>query len=232
VTTVATIHRNDVDALRERLTSALVLSMPQFLRDLIGSQVRAVLAPMIDRLTKRLSTLQDLQVATTLRVAYHTPNPQTPPDQPGGGTPRTSIWFAGQSDDPVWSGTLGSWFILSCDGLDGPWTGVIGTRLPPFRFDGYDTVIAGTQSDPGPVPVTGETNVTFTWNVPIHITLDAHLNIVNAWDRITWTGLNGQPAELFTPFSGSVPLTHPDPNNWPGSEEGGWAVDIPRCPGV
>ena len=84
VVTVARIHRRDLDQLRDRLTSDLLRAIPSFVRDLIGSQLRSVLAPMINAATKKITDVQDIEVAGVEAVRFHEPpeNNRKPPRKP------------------------------------------------------------------------------------------------------------------------------------------------------
>jgi hypothetical protein len=83
VQVVATVHRRDLEQLLARVTDNLFKLLPGVITDNFGPQIRRIVDPMIAKLTKNITKVQDFEVPDVLVVTYHGPKKPKKP-APGG----------------------------------------------------------------------------------------------------------------------------------------------------
>ena len=181
VVVYAKVHRKDLDQLRDRLTQNLLAGLPKILQDTIGASLRAALTPLLDDATKKITTVQDLEVPGVEAVRYHVPKPPTQPKPPkaNGGSVFSLLieWPGSQGRVPPLLD------IHSCSGLRGPWRGTLNSggltnamvqAIRPIDFR-PPAVLTGSASGQISGGVAGEVfNVNLSWNIPVRVSAGAH----------------------------------------------------------
>lgn len=172
VTILATIHRRDLDQLRDRLSASLLGNLPAIIRATIGPVLQGILKPIITAATSNLTHVQDIQTSVEELVRYHTPKKDKT-------TPGHAVYSV-----TVPSQIAGYRTPLldayTCKGLHGPWHGTLDEAPPsqgrqplPISFSldsAFNGRFAGqkTASRPGTMP--GDTiTETNSWVIPVHV---------------------------------------------------------------
>jgi hypothetical protein len=73
VLVTATVHRTDLDVLRDRLTRSLLNALPSVIYQLASKEIQAAIQPMVNSVTSKIATLRDVVVSGSLAVDYHQP---------------------------------------------------------------------------------------------------------------------------------------------------------------
>jgi hypothetical protein len=179
VVVYAKVHRKDLDQLRDRLTQNLLAGLPKILQDTIGPSLRAALTPLLNDATKKITTVQDLEVSDVEAVRYHVPKPSKMPPKANGGSVFSLLipWPGSQGRVPPLLD------IHSCSGLRGPWRGTLNSggltnamvqAIRPIDFRPPAT-LTGSASGEIPGGVAGEVfNFTLSWSIPVRVSPGAH----------------------------------------------------------
>jgi hypothetical protein len=105
VVAIATIHRKDVDQLADRLSHALLGSLPKIVKSTIGPVLQAKLKPLLDAATAKIATVRDIQATGVEAVRYHVPKEQTAKKGSGfsltTGSPTVNFGCTGEHCDEI-----------------------------------------------------------------------------------------------------------------------------------
>ena len=179
VVVFAKVHRKDLDQLRDRLTQNLLAGLPNILRDTIGPSLRAALTPLLNDATKKITTVQDLDVSGVEAVRYHVPKPSKKPPKANGGSVFSLVipWPGSQGRVPPLLD------IHSCSGLRGPWRGTLNSggvtnamvqAIRPIHFR-PPTALTGSASGEIPGGVAGEVfHASLSWTIPVRVSAGSH----------------------------------------------------------
>ncbi len=74
VRVIATVHRKDLDQLRDKLLQPLLSSLPQIIQSTIGALLKPRIDAMLAAAASKVATIQDVQARAVEAVYYHTPN--------------------------------------------------------------------------------------------------------------------------------------------------------------